>query len=125
MANRVNVEDVREIFDSSLTDVQLSPYIDVANSIVTDKLGSSTLGDSRLADIERFLTAHIVSLTRSREGVEEKIGEARVKYADIFGKGLEATSFGQMVMVLDTTGKLHNMSRRALKITAIKSFEDD
>lgn len=122
---RVNVEDVRQIFSTTLTDVQLSPYIAVANSIVTDKLGATSLGDERLANIERFLTAHIVTLTQNRETLEEEIGEARVRYANVFGKGLEATTYGQMVMTLDTTGKLHNMSRRSIKITAIKSFDDD
>lgn len=123
MANRVTASEVKEIYDTSMADATITPFIDVANDLVTEKL-TGEHNDTRLAMIEKFLTAHLITSTRDRPAIEEEIGDARVHYSDIFGENLKSTTFGQAVLMLDTSGILNSMGKRKVRIVAIESFED-
>jgi len=120
MANRTTFRKVREIYDSQLTDENIEQYIGIASGMVDDISG---LDDDRLAEIERFLTAHLIIITKERRGVQEELGEARIRFSNIFGEGLMATEYGQMVAELDTTGTLKAMGKKQASIIAITSFE--
>ena len=77
-------------------------------------IGAGTLQTS----IMSYLAAHFASLTdvgggvfkaQSQDAIEEKLGDATVKYESSTtsdGEGLGSTSYGQMAMALDTTGRL-------------------
>ena len=119
---RTNPTSVKTVLGSDLDDPIVDSYIQVANALVTEKLGSSDLGATRLEMIERWLSAHLIAITRERFAIRETIGEASVQYAGEFGRGLDSTSYGQMVMILDTTGELSKMSKKAVRIIAIDSF---
>jgi len=119
---RVTAEEVKAIIDTSLTDAQVEAYIDIASEIVTNNV-TCGLSDEVLTEIERWLTAHLIAMTRSRTTKSEKVGEASVTYAGVFGTGLNATPYGQTVQMLDTCGALANLGKKAISITAITSFE--
>ena len=124
MANRTTASAVKILLDSTLEDSIVVSFIDVANSLATEKLATdTTLGVERREQIERYLSAHLIASTIERMGQEEKIGEASIKYTGATGKGLEATSYGQMVKVLDTTGAFAQADKRVASIKAIKSFD--
>jgi len=122
---RTTVDEVKEIMDNTaLDDAQITPYITVANTIVTDELGSSSeLTDDKLEEIERWLTAHLIAITRERITKQEKLGDASVTYTGAFGSGLDSTPYGQMVRILDVSGILGNLGKRVISIKAITSFE--
>jgi hypothetical protein len=122
MANRTTFRKVREIYESDLTDENIEQYIGIATNMV-DNIPSGELTDTVLADIERFLTAHLIIITKERRGVQEEIGEGKVRYSNIFGEGLMATEYGQMVSELDTTGTLKAMGKKKASIIAVTSFE--
>lgn len=124
MANRVIASDVSAILDNtSLTDPQIEIYITTAETLVTEVLGSSDLGADMLKEIERYLTAHLIVMTRERLSKKEEAGSAKIEYAGVFGSGLDATSHGQMVKVLDTTGGFAALGGKEVSIYAIKSFD--
>lgn len=121
---RTDATAVNAIMDISLTDVEIDVYIAIANSIVTDNLGSLTeFSVAQLTEIERWLTAHLITITRERRGVREKLGEAEVDHADVFEMGLKSTHYGQMVSMLDTSGTLAASGKKKISIKAITSFE--
>lgn len=122
MANRTTFKKVREIYDSQLTDENIENYIDIASRQV-DSIPSGTLTNATLADIERFLTAHLIIITKERRGVQEEVGEAKVRFSNIYGEGLMATEYGQMVGELDTTGTLKALGKKKAVYIAITSFE--
>ena len=124
MAIRTSASDIMEILpdDSVLTDSAIEAFIEIASSMVDD-LDSTLLNADRLKEIERFLTAHLISVTRDRQGLKEAIGEANITYTGYFGIGLKSTTYGQIVTQLDTTGALLALGRRTIKIVAITSFE--
>lgn len=123
MANRVTVSEIKEIYPTSLEDDVIEPYIDIANDLVTEKL-TGMHGDERLAIIEKFLTAHLIVTTRDRQATWQELGDARVRYTDVFGEGLKSTTFGQTALLLDTSGILASSGKRKVMIKAIKSFDD-
>jgi len=121
MARTTPVE-VKEIIDTSLTDSQITAYIGIANTIVTNNV-TCGLAASALEEIERWLTAHLISITQERQVKKEKLGEAELTYAGEYGTGLKSTSYGQTVLMLDTCGGLANLGKKAINLTAVTSFE--
>lgn len=121
MANRVTSEEVLEIIDTDLTNI--SAFIIAANLIITDRLNDAGLSDDHLKEIERWLSAHFIAI-RDPKIRSEATDDAQAAYEiGNLGKGLEFTSFGQQVLVLDTTGKMKAIGLKRAMIEVI-DFED-
>jgi hypothetical protein len=121
---RTTKDAVKEIINTSLGDPTIEAIIDSANILVTNVLSDSDLGATTLAEIERWLTAHMISISWERQATDEKLGEASIKYAGVFGEGLKSTTYGQMVLMMDTSGLMRNAGKRSASIKAIESFDD-
>jgi hypothetical protein len=121
---RVTATEVKEILDdSALTDAQVNPYITGANIMVTQVLTNSGLGTDVLKEIERWLAAHMITVTRERTAKREAAGGASIEYTGEWGQNLTSTSYGQMVMTLDTTGAMAALGGKTASTFAIPSFE--
>lgn len=121
---RVTANEVKAILDDTeLTDAVVEGFINSANTLVTNVLGSSTLGESVLAEIEKWLAAHMIASTRERMAEQEEAGEAKIKYIGQYGSGLSSTPYGQMVLTLDLTGKMAALGRKQAKLYAVP-FEE-
>lgn len=105
MAARVSDAEVKEILDTSIS---TTPFITAANLIVNQHLLNAALSDELLTEIERWLAAHLACMRdpRLRDAATE--GGTRASYErGAAGKGLDATSYGQQVKLLDPTGLLN------------------
>jgi len=107
-----NITDVKAILDNTtLSDTIITSYISAASTFVTGALGTSTvLTTAQLKEIERWVAAHMISVTRERTAKKEEAGGAKVEYTGEFGVGLQSTSYGQMAIALDVTGVLGQLS---------------
>jgi hypothetical protein len=106
MAARVTSSEILEIMDNCpLT--SLTAFID-AGTLVIDSVFGSSDQTALTKEIERWFVAHMVASTVFRTTSDEKVGDASVKYTGQWGKRLESTPYGQMVMQLDTSGKMAN-----------------
>jgi hypothetical protein len=125
MANRTNTTDVKQILDTNLDGSVIKAFIDTANTIVGDTLGSdTTLSATQLKEIEKWLAAHLIAATRQRQGSAEKVGDASITYQGKTGMGLNSTMYGQQVLMLDSTGKMaQKLGKKSATITAIESFD--
>ena len=122
---RVTVAEVKAILDdTALSDPVITTFITSANVMVTQALGSSALGASVLKEIERWMTAHMIASSRERMAKSEEAGGAKISYTGQFYTGLRGTPYGQMVLVLDTTGAMAALGGKAVKLQAIKEFDD-
>ena len=119
---RVTATEVRVIITTSLLDAAIESLIEIANAMVTNTV-TCGLAAATLKEIERWLTAHLISITQERETTEEKLGEATVKYAGVYGEGLKSSRYGQMVLTLDTCGGFANLGKKAASVKSITSFE--
>ena len=109
--SRVTEQQVLDIMPgTSLTARQIAPWLDVATTYVDAVLTDYSYSASVLEACELLLTAHLAT-TGDPEIVEEKIGDASVKYAlGKMGGGFETTSYGRQLLNLEYKGVLKNIS---------------
>ncbi len=122
---RTTVEKVIEILDDTeLDDEIIESYINSANVFVTDSLAGKGLSAALLAEIERWLSAHMVASTRERTAAKEAAGTASIEYSGTWGAGLMSTSYGQTAVAMDISGTLAAIAQGKLtaQIYAIPSF---
>ena len=122
---RVSAIEVKEIMDNcTVIDAVVDTFIDASTALI-DKIYADTLiTDTLLKEIERWLTAHMLASTLARTTSDEKLGDASVKYTGQWGKKLESTPYGQMVLILDPTGLMANAGKMAATITAVNEFDE-
>lgn len=122
MALRIVEADLRSILKCGAT-VGLAVFMDTANVLVDDLLGSSSLSAGALKLIETYLAAHLYTLTEERGSLaSETFGDSTERYHNVYKAGFNSTRFGQQAIVIDTTGTLARESAKADK-AAIKSAE--
>ncbi len=122
---RTTIDLVTDILDDTeLTDDQVESFINSANVFVTASLAGKGLSEALLAEIERWMSAHMIASTRERTSVREAAGSASIEYTGKWGEGLLGTSYGQTAIAMDTSGTLLAMAKGKLsaRITAITSF---
>lgn len=123
---RTTAAEVKEIMDGcSVSDVIVTSLITAASDLVTQVFsGDTSITDTLLEEIERWLTAHMIASSLYRSTKTEGVGDASVSYTGNFGEGLKSTPYGQMVLTLDFTGKLAKVGKQVASIYAITSFDD-
>lgn len=120
---RSTPDSVKDIIDTNLTDGQISAFINTAYQLVTQKLSSSGLGDDLLTEIETYLAAHLLSLRDQRVERESIAGEYSATYQGKTGMGLEATLYGQQVLLLDTTGSMAKLGLKKATFEVISEAD--
>lgn len=111
MATRVLAEEVIAIMDTSLEETVVEPYCDSANVFVNAALGTKGLTEIILKEIEKWIAAHMIAISKERQARDEGAGTAYIKYAGEWKMGLQQTSYGQMAIALDTSGTLVNIAK--------------
>lgn len=122
MANRTIVAEVKMVMDTALENVEITSLIGYANRMVTNVLGAEGLGDDLLKDIETYLTAHLINIGKERQASEEKVKDFSIKYTGKYGEFLKMTTFGQQVLLMDTTGSFANSGKQEISIKAIPQY---
>jgi hypothetical protein len=124
MAIRTNSGEVLQIMDGCTTSTTIIDRLIVAASALVDEVfeNDSDVSDTLLGEIECWLTAHMIASTVWRMASEEKVGDASIKYTGQWGKNLDSTPYGQMVKMLDFTGRMAKAGLKGASITAIESF---
>lgn len=82
----------------------LTPFIETANSLVTDCCSDSGYTSVKLELIERWLAAHFYAQLKPRSQ-SENVGVG-VSYQSAVSLGFNNTHYGQMALRLDTAGGL-------------------
>jgi hypothetical protein len=122
---RTTVDLVRVVMTTNMSDPNIQVLIEIANRMVTERLTDGSLSTGALRDIETYLTAHLIAVGPERQAEEEEVDDVRVKYQGKFGLGLESTTYGQMVIALDTSGLLSESTKKKASISAIAQFKED
>src|SRR3990167_481580 len=119
---RVTVDEVREIFDTSMEFDQITAFITAANLLVTQVCTSTTLPTGLLKEIERYVAAHFCWLRDPHE-LRSKLGDFEMwafpaAVTTSWGKGLNLTPYGQTAVALDTSGALANLAMKQASFSA-------
>lgn len=108
MAN-VSTSEVEEIYDGTVSDAAVAAASQLSDSLLSG-CGYTT---AQLKEIERWLAAHFQSSIDGNNGITGiKQGTRSLTSSSEFGRGLEASSYGQMAISLDTCGKLAATGKR-------------
>ena len=107
---RVTEAEVKKILSTTLTNEEITPFLMAANVLVTDILTDESYAEAMLKEIERWLAAHFVAI-RDPQISKEKIGDVDATYQGKTSLGLNHTSYGQQVMILDHHGKLAEIAQ--------------
>jgi hypothetical protein len=91
--------------DTTLTENEVSPFVETANLMVTAYLASTDQTADALREVETYLAAHFVSL-RDRLVKSEAAGGVRFDYQGETGMGLDSSHYGQTAKLLDSSGVL-------------------
>lgn len=106
----VTDSEVKAIIDTTR---DTTPFITIADLIITEQLSDKGLSDDRLKTIELYLAAHYTAITEERGALKSiKIGEATDTFDSQAGQGLKLTRYGQQAISFDTSGTLIAMSSR-------------
>jgi len=94
--------------------ITLTPFIEVANELVTEHCTSGSLTAVRLAQIEKWLAAHFYTV-RDMRAETEKAGSVSQKLQSKVDLGLATSHYGQHAMILDSTGGLAALNENTKK----------
>lgn len=119
----VTPADLKNIFPTTLGDPQLTAFIEAANLVITEELRGLGLSAERLTKIELFLAAHFAHAADPRVQSESVGGEYQMRVQGQTGSKLEATHYGQQVLLLDTTGKLARAAE-GLKLASLSALSE-
>lgn len=122
---RVTTEEVRVIIVTDVDDLDITAFIKMANTYLNGLTWKSTVTEAILIDVETWLSAHLIAVSRDRTTIKEKVGEAQVDYVNEFDQGLKASPYGQMAIILDPSGTLLDLadSKKQATIQAVNQFE--
>ena len=116
------------LFDSSIS---LTPFIEVANELVTECCTSGDHTAVRLAQIDKWLAAHCYTC-RDMRATMEKAGSVSANFQSKVDLGFDTSHYGQMAMRLDWQGglaalndKIKKGRNRAPGVTWVGKEEDD
>lgn len=125
---RTSASEVKAIMDNcTVADATVEdPFIVAANALVTKVYeDDDVMTDDLKEQIECWLAAHMLAVSLHRSTKKEKLGDANVEYTGQFGKKLESTSYGQMVLTLDITGRMAELGEKRVTMYAIPQYDED
>lgn len=125
MANRTTAAIVKGIMETALLDKEVETMITMANRMTTEIIGNASISATTLADIETWLTAHLIAMGRERQGLEERVNDIWITYQGKFGEGLKMTTYGQMVLMLDSTGQFTRANKQKAQIRATPQYPEN
>lgn len=98
--------------------IELDPFIAAASSLVDIVAANASFSDDLLQQIETWLSAHIYTI-RDPRTTSERAGPVSASYQSAVALGLSTSHYGQMAMILDTSGTLRGLSlgRKKAQVT--------
>lgn len=117
---RATEAEVNDIISTTLTLEEITPFLRTADTIVDNTLSSENYGTETEKQIVIWLAAHLVAIRDPRKS-RTKIGDGDDTYQGKTGMGLNHTSYGQQVMLLDHHGVLAaiSSSKRPAKVEVL------
>jgi len=116
---------IMNVTETKLPDAKIAPFITAGDEIVDQVfLDDTELSTTLLAEIKKWMVAHMIASTIYRTTSDEKLGDASVKYTGKWGMKLESTPYGQVVLVMDITGRMANAGKMRAGIFAVPEFDE-
>lgn len=107
------------------TDLDTTPFITIADLIVTEDLASLGHSSDRLKQIELYIAAHFVAISDREGGLTSlKLGDVTEQYGKLAGEFYMMTRYGQMALALESTGTLKGLSGQTARFKMVATISD-
>jgi len=107
MTNNVTAADVKRALGSTdLSDADINEFVSVAERAYDERLDGEHVEPDPRDDVITRLAAHLIASGPERQVDSGGEGGGSVTFAGDTGMGLNATTHGQMAVMLDPTGQL-------------------
>lgn len=116
---RATVDQVRAIITTELEDSAIEAYLESASNMVGEWFSGVSATETLLTEIERWVTAHLIAMSKERQAKEEGAGGAYIKYVGLYGTGLKTTTYGQTAIEIDVTNTLEKITGSSLFFKAL------
>lgn len=113
MAVRATQETMAAVIELDTT-ITVTPFIAIANKLVDECCLDADYTDEKLQEIETWLAVHFYCV-RDPRTTSEGAGGVSASYQGVTGMYLEASTYGQAAMLLDTDGGLAALNQQARK----------
>lgn len=117
MAIRTTDELVQGIIEVD-SNIPLDPFMTAANALINTIAEDSGHTEEGLTLIETWLSAHFYAM-RDPRFVQEAAGDVQATYQSKVDLNLATSHYGQMAMVLDTSGLLRQLNNGPGKVRTI------
>ncbi|WP_436933691.1 hypothetical protein [Halovenus marina] len=108
----VEHDDVEQVLGSTEI-ADLSPFIEAAGRMYDNLTSGNTVDADVRDDVVTQLTAHLVATGPERQVSSAGEGGGNVSFEGETGEGLSGSTYGQMAVTLDPTGKLATSDKPA------------
>lgn len=122
----VEVDDVKLVIgtETQMSDEDITSFITLATTLVSETVTETTLSANRLDLITRYLAAHLIAVSDDElRAASKKIGNTQYNFNELLGMGLKSTRYGQMALLLDTSGSLSSISPVQASLKALPVIE--
>lgn len=117
---RTTIQDVKDILEpNDLADAVIESIITSASTMLDSLFAGQSVSTALMAEIERWLSAHMIASTVLRQAVDQGAGGAYEKYSGVYGEGLKSTTYGQTALALDNTGTLASSGGKKIQFFAV------
>lgn len=123
--SRTTVDKVKTVIETGLKNDQIERLMEMANSQIDQLITDTDITVAVKTDIETWLTAHLIASGPERQLQSEKVHDVWITYQGKFGDFLRATTYGQMVLMLDTSGSMDKATKKKAFIRAIEQDSDN
>jgi hypothetical protein len=114
---------VKQVMQTGLTNDEIDEIIEFATRIITRQLDGEGLTADQLTDIETYIAAHLIAIGKERQTYTEKIGDIMLIFQKNPKGFFEQTTYGQMALFLDSSGKLQASAMKRATFRAIYQSE--
>ncbi len=123
--SRTTYIEVKSVIDTGLTEAEITMLINNANRMIDYTITNSSLSTDQLKDIETWLAAHLIAIGKERQPKEERVYDIWIKFQTVLGTGLHSTSYGQMVLLLDTTKAFLHAQKMKATVDAVSQYREN
>lgn len=122
----VTSADVQAILDTDLDAYDIQVFLATASLLVSEELSSAGFSSARTDQITKYLAAHLCTF-KSPQGRLTSLTSSgiRQEFSGAFGEGLRSSTYGQMVLALETTGVLAKLGDTSRPTCSIELLYDD
>lgn len=128
MTISITAQEVTNLISGCTVDESIVESIitDATNYVTNLLVDCDGFSDAEMSAVVKWFAAHMLASGPCQRAKKERLGEAEIEYDTTPSKAsdISSTPYGRMALALDRCGKLQTSTKSAIKVIAVKSFDE-